>query len=716
MPIVSVAAPAGYGKTTLLAQWAAEGRQSFTWVSLDESDNDPKVLLACIAEALDEVEPIGGRVFDAARSSVSSVPGSVLPRVVSAFASMTSPVVLVLDDVHILRNRQSRAAVSLLAEHVPQGSRLVVAGRAEPPLRLPRLRAGGRVTEIRPLELSLSPDDAAALLRYAGLMLSEADVYELHQRTEGWAAGLYLAALCLREGGSLATAATSFGGDDRLVSEYLESEFLSRITPTERTFLTQASVLQSMCGPLCDATLGISGSAQSLAALAASNLLLVPLDRRGYWYRYHHLFRDMLLADLERNEPRSVPTLRLRASEWCAANGLPNEAVEYALAAEDVAAGAALVEQHWRAYELQHGSLAANRWFRWLDKRDGIEGHPMLAAGAALNFVTAGPPADADRWAALLDRSQADGTAAADGPALKASAALLRAMRCRSGVERMRADANEAVTGFAASNFVMPAAVVMQGLARLMGGDEDGAQAAFDDAATVAEDVSAHEMRALAICQQSLIAISQRDWARAGELAAVARAILSDAGIEESYTSALVCAVLAQTALHRGDITAADRELVSAQRTRSALTFSLPHLAVQARLALARVHLAVSDLPGARTLMREIDELLRRRPNLGNLSREADALRGQLSKEQSTSAPGASTLTAAELRMLPLLTTHLSFVEIAAELVVSIHTVKSHALSIYRKLGASTRSQAVERARELMIIDAIDPPFSRSVR
>jgi LuxR family maltose regulon positive regulatory protein len=341
-PIVSVVAPPGYGKTTLLSQWAERNGQGFAWVSVDEAENDPKVLLTYVAEALDAVEPVGERVFGALACPGSSVPGSVVPRLGSALSSMTSPVVLVLDAVHVLHNSECRAAVSVLADHVPGGSRLVLAGRAWPPLRVARLRAEGKILEIGPAELSLTCEEASSLLRDAGVALGQDEVTEPHERTEGWPAGLYLAALCLREGGPLASAAVSFRGDDRLVSEYMESEFLSRISARQRVFLTRVAVLERMCGPLCEAVLDLPGSRATLADLARSNLLLVPLDRRGQWYRYHHLFRDMLLAELERQEPGLVPVLRRRAAGWCLANDLPEEALEYSMAAGEVDAVAGL--------------------------------------------------------------------------------------------------------------------------------------------------------------------------------------------------------------------------------------------------------------------------------------------------------------------------------------------------------------------------------------
>src|SRR5215475_10723542 len=239
-PIVSVVAPAGYGKTTLLAQWAERNGQAFAWVSVDVKDNDPKVLLTYVAEALNAVEPVGKRVFDALASPGSSVPGSVVPRLGSALEAMSSPVVLVL------------------------------AGRAEPPLRVARMRAEGQILEIGPGDLTLTHEEASALLRAAEVTLGEDEAAELHRRTEGWPVGQYLAALYIKEGGSLGGAAATFGGDNRFVSEYVESELLARLSEQQRAFLTRTAVLERMCGPLCEAVLELPGAAATLAELARS--------------------------------------------------------------------------------------------------------------------------------------------------------------------------------------------------------------------------------------------------------------------------------------------------------------------------------------------------------------------------------------------------------------------------------------------------------------
>jgi LuxR family maltose regulon positive regulatory protein len=469
--------------------------------------------------------------------------------------------------------------------------------------------------------------------------------------------------------------------------------------------LIQTAVLERMCGPLCEAVLDLPGAAATLADLARSNLLLVPLDQRGHWYRYHHLFRDVLLAQLHRREPDLIPVLQRRAAGWYVRNGLPEDALEYCIAAGDVDGAARLVEKLWLPTDRQGRTSTNLRWFRWLDDRGGIQGRPVLAVQAAFLAEMTGRPTEAVRWADVVDRWQYQDAARPDDPPAEAWAAVLRASLCRRGIGQMRADADEAVRKFAAENLVRPVATLLQGIARILGGDVDGGDASLEDAVSAAEDVGAPEILADALCERSLVAMARNQWSRAGAFAGRARTVLCEAGIEDIYATPLVCAVQARAAWHRGDVPAARQELVSAQRVRHLLTYALPHVAVQARIELTRVHLAIADLAGARTLMGEIDELLKRRPGLGTLVGEAETLRARLGKERGSSVPGASALTTAELRLLPMLWTHLSFPEIAAELFLSPLTIKSEMKSIYRKLGASTRNQAVTRARELGLLE-----------
>jgi LuxR family maltose regulon positive regulatory protein len=341
----------------------------------------------------------------------------------------------------------------------------------------------------------------------------------------------------------------------------------------------------------------------------------------------------------------------------------------------------------------------------------------MVAVWASILSAAMARPTEAERWADALDRWQYGDTARPADPAAEAWAAVVRAGLCRHGAKQMRADADDAVQRFAAQQMAghrpalfqriaEPTPALFRGIARVLCGDLDGGDASLERAASAAEEVGAHEFLALALCERSLVAMARGEWSRVEVLAERASSALRRTGIEESYITPLVCAVQARAAMHRGDVPTARQQLVNAQRLRHALTYALPHWAVQARIELIRVHLALADIVGARTLMREIDEVLRRRPDLGTLVGQAQLLRIQLAGEPGPSVSGASALTIAELRILPMLATHLSFPEIGAELFLSPHTVKSQAMSLYRKLGASSRSQAVTRAREMGLLDS----------
>ena len=413
----------------------------------------------------------------------------------------------------------------------------------------------------------------------------------------------------------------------------------------------------------------------------------------------------MLLAELQRREPGLMPVLRGRAAGWCLRNGWPEEALEYSMAAGDVDGAARLVGQLVVPAYRQGRVTTIQRWFRWLEERGGIGGHPMAAVLASLFSALTGRPVEAERWADAVDRWQYGDPARPGDPSAEAWAALLRAILCRRGTEQMRADADEAVRGFAPGTFVTPAPALLQGIARILCGDLDGGDLSLEDAVSVGEEADAPDDLAVALCERSLVAMAHGQWDRAEALAGQAGTVLRRAGIGESFATPLICALRARAAIRRGDVPAAHRELLSAQHLRPLLTYALPYLAVQARIELARVHLALTDLTGARTLMCEVDDLLKRRPGLGTLVGQAGTLRAQLSRERGSNVPGASALTAAELRLLPLLSTHLSFPEIAAETFLSRTTIKSQAMSIYRKLGASSRSQAVARSRELGLLE-----------
>ena len=308
VPLALLVAPAGYGNTTR-SEWAERDPRPFAWVRLDAEDDHPARLIASIAAVLEASEPVGKGVFTALSSRrPEAARRAALPRLLRYLNYREQPVVLVLDDVHALRAPESFRVLQAIAEAMPSGSQLALASRREPGIAVGSLRAHRMVVELRAGDLAMRPSEATALLVAAGLRLGPDDVETLVRRTEGWAAGLYLAALSLRDQRDAGTAVSRFGGADRLVAEYLRDEFLAPLGAEGAAFLMRTSILDSLSGPLCDAVLESSGSGRMLADLARSNALLVSLDSEGESYRHHILLAEMLRAELRRLEPRREST------------------------------------------------------------------------------------------------------------------------------------------------------------------------------------------------------------------------------------------------------------------------------------------------------------------------------------------------------------------------------------------------------------------------
>ena len=406
-PIVVVSAGPGWGKTTLLAQWASSSQRPFGWVSVDAKDNDPIVLLTYLAVALDRLAPLDRGVFDALQTPRVSVEATLVPRLGAALARLDRRHVLVLDDLHMLENPSCLDAIGMLADHVPEGSQMALSGRAEPAVPLGAMRAHGLTTEIGPDDLRMNEVEAGQLLSAAGVDLPDDRLAKLAEQTEGWSAGLYLAALSIRARGGAAGQAATLSGGDRLVSDYLRSELFAHLSPETLRFLKRTAVLERLSGPLCDALLEQSGTAAILESRARSNMFLIPLDGDGTWYRYHHLFGELLRSELERAEPDLVPKLFARASAWCEANGQPEDAIGYAQKAGDVDRMARLVElQTLPAYH--SGRVATvEGWLAWLGEREALGRNAAVAVLAALEAAAQGRPVDSDRWAAVAEAGHA---------------------------------------------------------------------------------------------------------------------------------------------------------------------------------------------------------------------------------------------------------------------------------------------------------------------
>jgi LuxR family maltose regulon positive regulatory protein len=696
-PVITVVAPPGYGKTTLMAQWAERVGPRVAWVSCDDGDNDPVVLLSALAVALDRIEPVDPAIFWALASSGAGI--TVVPRFVSAIASMGRPVTVLLDHAEAVTNRQCLNTIAELVLHLPPGWRFALASRAGVPLPAARLRAQGGIEEIGAGDLAMGPLEAAHLLKGAGTDLDEASIHDLLQRTEGWPAGLYIAALAMKSGTRQNKVGFTFTGDDIFMGDYLRSELLDRVSRAEASFLTRTSVLDRMCGPLCDAILGEKGSGRALERMESRNLLVVPLDRRREWYRYHHLLRDLLQAELQRREPELVADLHFRAAAWFEANAMPEAAIEHAQAAGDYDRVARLV------LELQQPVWASGRvetvlrWMEWLRDAPAAEHFGAIAAHGSLIFALLGRPSEAERWAAAVERASPGGILP-DGSTMEGTLAYLRAILCRNGIDEMRRDAQTARDGLSPSSPYRVTMLYTEGISYLVQGDPGRAGPILARAAADAAQAGSLPLAALIHAEQCNVAAESGNWAEVTALAHRAVTIVEDGRLGDYWTSALVYAWATRAALHRKDVAQARFYLGRASRLRPLFTYVLPVVSVQSLLEMARSYLTLADPGGAAAVLAQAHDILQQRPALGVLAGQASELQAKLATIRA-GAGGASSLTAAELRLLPLLSTHLSFREISERLFVSSHTVRTQAYSAYRKLGVSSRSEAVARAHEL---------------
>ncbi len=706
--VVAVIAPPGYGKTTLLAQWAARESRPVAWVTLDDLDNDPAVLLSYLATAFDRIEGVD----DAIRSGLGATPGRILavavPRLLAELARWSRPAVLVLDDAHRLVEPTALDVVTSLLDHLPTGFRVAITARTEPALPLARLRAAGELLEIGSGQLALTDEETAVAVAADGHPLKPGDVRAVRERTEGWAAGIHLAALALARGDDEAAPADALSGRDRYIAGYLRSEFQRDLEPDDVAVVTRTAILETITPPLAEAITSVEDAWSRLALVARRNLLVQDVGGAGPALRYHNLLRDFLLGELDEREPGARPELHRRAAIAYARTYDLERAVDHAFASEDLDAVAAHVAAALLPTFFGGHPATVDRWVLRLDET-AFQRHPPLAVLAAWIHLLNGRPDAADRLADIAERSAFAGSPGDGSASFESQRAMLRAMMARHGPADVLASAEVAAAIEVADSPWRGTALGVLGGGHRMLGRPAEAEAAFIAGAAAGNMVSAAFAAGLAL--------QRGDWAAAEPMIARARAMMAATHFEGLLQSIVVHAVGARVALHRGDQAGAREDLVNAQRVRPLASHAAPWLIVDALLHLARAYLALGDTPGAQVVLREAEAIVRRRPGLGVLTTELVELRRLLAHAAATLA-GSSSLTAAELRLLPLLPTYLSFQEIADRLFVSRNTVKTQAMSIYGKLQASSRGEAVERAVELGLLEPYPglDPARRSTR
>ncbi len=703
-----LSAPAGWGKTTLLAQWALGGveDQRFGWLSLDRSDNDPVWFWMYVAAALQKVSPgVGTRAVELLEMGADPVQ-VVLPTLMNDLDAIASPIVLILDDYHLVVNRAVHDQMAFVIGRMPANIRLVLATRSDPMLPLARLRACGDLVEMRSDDLRFEAIEAHHLLNdVLGLDLADADIQLLHRRTEGWAAGLHLAALSLVGRRDAAAFIRTFAGDNRHIVDYLMAEVLDNQPAQMRTFLLRTSVLGRLSGALCDAMLQTSGSASILERIERENLFVVPLDMSRRWYRYHHLFGELLRAELQRSEPDLVAGLHRRAAAWFEAEGLVDEAVRHLAAAGDFAESADLIAADW-VNEFNGGGLSTvSGWLDLLPAETVLQ-DPRLSAARAWIALNVGQFDNAEVWIEALEAGAAGDTS--DHGSLGAELVALREVHAfkTGNVAAALEAARRAITlDFDNALQARSAACCIYGSALYFSSSIDEAQATFRRGVQLAEKIGDRRRRIYALGYLALIAAESGQLANAEHQIRRATGSSRDLADGEHFVNAMVPLAAATVLDVRGDRAAAADAAhlaVSLARKGGGILEIAKALVVRAKILedLGDHETAAASRNEASALVRGCADADIARTVL------AAAQRGKCVAVSPRNDGGtvAEELTAKEHEVLRLLTTRLSRREIGQRLYVSVNTVKTHQRALYRKLGVECRAAAVARARELGLL------------
>jgi LuxR family transcriptional regulator, maltose regulon positive regulatory protein len=705
--LVLVEAPAGSGKTIAVAQWAASmlEERPFAWVSLDRGDDDPARLWLHVVSAVQRACPQfgGAGLVRALGAQGPDISGTVLPALVNELAGLAAPVVVVLDDYHVISDHSCHDQVALLLSRLPGGVQLVLVTRADPPLPLARLRAAGEVAEVGAPELRFTVAQAAALVRtVARVDLLGPDLADLVERTEGWPAGVYLAALSLRGHSSPGAFVRQFTGGNRFIAEFLAEEVLSRQPAEIRQFLTRTAVLGRFCAPLCEAVTGSAGAAQIIEILERDNLFLVPLDDSRVWYRFHHLFAQVLFGQLARTEPALVAVLHRRASAWHQRSGSAEEAIDHALAAGDAAAAVGLIADHWPAF-MDNGQIGTVRgWLRWLGD-DQVCADPVAAHCAAWCAALTGDPQSVRRWLPVLDSAEDNGALPDGIRSPRSSAALLRGSFGFDGIEVMRDAARTAaeLENDPRSPWYALARTAL-GSALYLSGEPDAAAVPLTEALASAASISAARVAALSLL--AVVRVEQGQTGQAQELVRTARQLVEDSDLAETQQGSSVWMATGAVYAAQGRTEEARTEFERALRIRRRWSGMTPWPVIDSMVRLAAVLSDLGERPAAAALAGEARQLL--------LTACPDGAQAQwdrlhrLERRLTRPRPGVAgkPLTEREVTVLALLQSTLSLREIGHELYLSPNTVKTHARAAYRKLGVSTRQDAIARAHETGVL------------
>jgi LuxR family transcriptional regulator, maltose regulon positive regulatory protein len=689
-------APPGFGKTSLLADWSASDSRPFAWLTIDAQDNDQTVLWAYIGAAL-------GKVVDGGRLTPRLV---ALAREADPAAAVATELeagnvecVLVIDDYHILESDDCHDTVMRFIELSPPTVQIAISTRTDPPLPIARLRATGELLEFRATDLQFAAEESEEFLnRSLTLRLDPSAVGILHERTEGWPAGLYLAYLSMRASADRRSFVETFGASNRHVIDYLTEQVLMALDPDTLRFMLTTSIVDSVCGGLADAISGESGSAMRLVELERANVFITPLDERREWYRYHHLLAELLAIELERRHPDRLPLLHQRAAIWYADHALPARAVRHAIAAGDLDLAARVISENYLQL-LELGQTAT--LLGWLEALppEAIEADRRLGVVKAWTMHFLGRHTDGNTALADAIRAPAAAGPLPDGASsIDATEALIGAAFPGDDVGRMLSSAQRAYDFEA--NRVSPWRVtvhVLLGFALARAGRFEEAREPLRVGADLALTGGMWMDAVGARTLLGRVEIEGGDPALAEQLAREAVALAEEHGLASSPTYAYAKTILGLILVRRGDARAGNEQLTEALPGIRAL--GEPLSIAEALLALGDARRALGRRDEATGLLREAGAIIDTLHDPGVLR---DMRRGQA---KARGRPPSDQVSRRELEVLLAMAAGASKREAADQLFVSYNTVHSHVRSIYQKLNAHSLPEAVAKARKLGLID-----------
>jgi LuxR family maltose regulon positive regulatory protein len=703
--LVLITAPAGYGKSTLISQWRADIREprTFAYVSLDHRDNDPVALWTAIMVAISRACPELDTSDLVTGLRAAQIDTSLLPALLDRLARLGRPLIVLLDDFHAISEPACHQQIGLFLRHLPPSCQLVTATRGTPPLGLARLRASADLLEVRTGDLRFSVAEIGTLVRHiTGSALTDAALVELADRTEGWPAGVYLAALSMGMHDNPGGLVEDLTVSNQYILDYLSEEVLSGLPEQTRRFLIRTCVLERFTAPLCEVVAGTTNAAQVLEELERANLFLIPLDNDRQWFRYHHLLASALRAQLAREEPGVEAPLHELACAWLEQTGMIEDAIEHAFAAGAPERLIDLIGGHWPEFASAGRHATVQGWLALLGD-DTISRAPVAAICAAWQAAFAGDRHAVTRWLATAESLEHAGPLPDGTASVTSAAALIRATFGLDGLEQMLRSAR------IAAELETDPSSTWYGLARLALGYSlhltGRTHEAIEPLEQAAQSQSAIPIiRILVLSVLSLVTGRLGRSAAAGDLADTARELVQAHYLTESPQASLAFTAAGVTYARSGRLEAARKELEHSLRIRRPVRGLSPWPTLDSLVALADLALAQSDRADARGLYEEAADLLAAMPDEDSqVKTDLESIHQQLAEAGATPSHGLP-LTKREQTVLRLLQSRLSLAEIAGELFLSANTVKTHTRAIYQKLEVSTRDDAIQRARQLRLL------------